>query len=142
MTDEQLDSLKERNQEADEILADVGMKVHKWIYSREDEEPDLVELGSAVGSLAEDDIELERVLGIKWNPGKDVFKFMVSINLHPMKKKARSGPPLTKVELMTSPPAVITCRQYYSQVQADRLLGSSASEGEIITQEDLGSPKQ
>jgi len=61
---------------------------------------------------------LERVLGNRWNQGKDVFKFVVSINLHPMKKKARSGPLLTKEELVTSPPAIITHHQYYSQVQA------------------------
>ena len=104
VTDKQLDSLKERTNEAVKILADAGMKVHKWIYSREDMETDSVEWGN----LAEDEIELERVLGIKWNPGREVFKFVVSINLHPIKKKARSGPPLTKEELMMSPPAVIT----------------------------------
>ena len=75
-------------------------------------------MGNVSGDLAEDEIQLERVLGIKWNLGKDVFKFVVSINLHPMKKKARSGPPLTKEKLMMSPPSVITRRQYYSQVQA------------------------
>ena len=75
-------------------------------------------MGNVSGDLAEDEIQLERVLGIKWNPGKDVFKFVVLINLHLMKKKARSGPLLTKEELMTSPPSVIIRRQYYSQVQA------------------------
>ena len=47
-----------------------------------------------------------------------MFKFVVSINLHPLKKKARSGPPLTKPMLLTFPPTIITRRQYYSQVQA------------------------
>jgi len=50
--EEQLDSLKKRTQEADEILADAGMKVHKWVYSREDVEADSVELGNAAGNLA------------------------------------------------------------------------------------------
>ena len=75
-------------------------------------------MGNISGNLAESEVQLERVLGIKWNPGKDVFKFEVSINLHPMKKKARLGPPLMKDELMTSPPSVIMRQQYYSQVQA------------------------
>ena len=108
VTDEHLDSLKERTAEADEILADAGIQVHEWVYSKEDIYAESVELGNVSGGLAEDEIQLERVLGIKWNLGRDVFKFVVSINLHPMKKKARSGPLLTKEELMTSPPAVIT----------------------------------
>ena len=77
-----------------------------------------MEVGNISGNLAADEFKLGWVLGIKWNPGRDVFKFVVSINLHPMRKKARSGPPLSKAMLLTSPPAVITRRQYYSQVQA------------------------
>ena len=65
-----------------------------------------------------DEIELEKVLGIKWDQQNDAFRFNVSINLNPLKKKERTGPPLTRKMLLDSPPAVQTRRQYYSQVQA------------------------
>ena len=65
-----------------------------------------------------DKIELEKVLGINWNAEKDVFQFIVLINLNPLRKKERTGPPLMKEMLIHSPPAVLTRRQYYSQIQA------------------------
>ena len=65
-----------------------------------------------------DELELEKVLGLKWDARKDVFRFNVSINLNPLKRKERTGPPLTKQMLLDTPPDVLTRHQYYSQVQA------------------------
>ena len=75
-------------------------------------------MGNITDNLAADEVELEKVLGIKWDMAKDVFKFLVSFNLNPIKRKERTGPPLTKEMLMTCPLAEITRHQYYSQVQA------------------------
>ncbi len=69
------------------------MKVHKWIYSGED--ADSLELGNITNKLMADELELEKVLGLKLNPQKDVFRFTVTINLNPLRKKERTGPPLT-----------------------------------------------
>ena len=58
------------------------------------------------------------MVGILWDPKSDVFKFIVRINLSPLKKKSRTGPDLSKEELEIRPPAVITRCQYYSQIQS------------------------
>ena len=63
-------------------------------------------------------VETERMLGILWEPEKDVFRFKVRINLSSLRKKERLGPDLTKQELMHDPPKVLTRRQYYSQIQS------------------------
>ena len=47
-----------------------------------------------------------------------MFRFIVLINLHPLKKKERTGPPLSKAVLKNNPPTVLSGRQYYSQIQA------------------------
>ena len=65
-----------------------------------------------------DELELEKVLGLNWDSRKDAFRFSVKINLNPLKKKERTGPPLTKQMLLEAPPGRLTRRQYYSQVQA------------------------
>ena len=58
------------------------------------------------------------MLGVIWEPVADIFKFTVKINLSPLKNKARTGPDLSKSDLLSHPPAVITRRQYYSQIQS------------------------
>ena len=61
--EESMPALKERTAKADKILEHAGMEVHKWIYSKE--EGETVELGNMTGKLASDEVELEKVLGIK-----------------------------------------------------------------------------
>ena len=117
VVEESRKSLKERTREADEILDHAGMKVHRWIYSGE-EDADDVKLGNITEKLMTNEEELEKVLGIKWAPRKDVFRFKVSINLNPIKRKERTGPALTKQMLLDTPPDVLTRHQYYSQIQA------------------------
>ena len=53
-----------------------------------------------------------------WDAKRDVFKFVVRINLSPLKNKSRTGPDLSKAELQSDPPRTISRRQYYSQVQS------------------------
>ena len=106
--EETMEALKQRTKEADEILDHAGMKVHKWIYSGES--AGSIEMGNLTDKLMADEIELEKVLGINWNAERDVFRFIVSINLNPLKKKERTGPPLTKEMLIHSPPAILTRR--------------------------------
>ena len=57
-------------------------------------------------------------MGIIWEPHEDVFKFVVCINLTPLKKKSRTGADLTQQELLENPLKSITRRQFYSQVQS------------------------
>ena len=42
----------------------------------------------------------------------------MKVNLSPLKNKTRLGPDLSKSDLLSHPPKVITRRQYYSQIQS------------------------
>ena len=108
--------LAEKTQQADKILEHANMKVKMWIVSGDSQGE--VEVGNLSDNLTLEDAEIERVLGIVWQPERDVFKFSVKINLSPLQKKSRRGPDLSKDELLTSPPNSISRRQYSSQVQA------------------------
>ena len=70
------DQAKTRADEIEEILREGGMNTKGWTFSGE--KKDLKELGS----LKDEELETgERVLGVFWEPGRDVFKF--SINFKP-----------------------------------------------------------
>ena len=75
-------------------------------------------MGNAVDVVFSEGVETERMLGILWYPARDVFKFTVKINLSPLKNKSRTGPDLSRNDLLQNPPEVLTRRQYYSQVQS------------------------
>ena len=105
-----------RVREANEILGHANMKIKKWVFSGDEDLP--MDIGDLDGRLPVEDAAAERMLGIVWDPAEDVFRFMVRINLSTLKKKIRSGPDLSKQQLMDNPPNSITRRQYYSQVQS------------------------
>ena len=73
---------------------------------------------NSVNVVTQDHSDGERMLGIIWDAERDVFRFLVRINLSPLKNKSRVGPDLSKSDLMSNPPEVISRRQYYSQVQS------------------------
>ena len=104
-----------RTQEADRILQHANMTVKKWVYAG-DSSP--VEIGGTSSALEVDEEGSERMLGVMWEPKEDVFCFSVRINLSTLKKKSRTGPDLSKQDLMENPPLSITRRQYYSQIQS------------------------
>ena len=103
-------------QEADIILKHANMSVKKWIVSGASH--GLTAVGETADNVALDDLEVERTLGVLWDAELDTFRFTVRINLSPLKKKARQGPDLSKLDLQTNPPVVVTRRQYYSQIQS------------------------
>ena len=110
-------SLRSRTAEADVILKHANMQVKKWIYSGDDQ-IGVIEVGDAADNVLSEGVETERMLGIIWDPKKDVFKFIVRINLSPLRNKSRVGPDLSKNDLLNSPPKSMSRRQYYSQVQS------------------------
>ena len=115
LTDLDVGRLAEKTQQADKILEHTNMKVKRWIVSGDSQGK--VEVGKLSDDLTLEDADIELVLGIVWQPGRDVFKFSVKINLSPLRKKSRIGADLSKKELLTSPPNSIS-RRKYSQVQA------------------------
>ena len=117
LTDNSKKGLDIKMKEADIVLKHANMKVKGWVCSGDDNRGSM-EMGDVTSCLTAEDEDTEKVLGILWCPKKDVFKFRVRINLTPMKKKSRTGPDLTKEDLLSDPPTIVTRRQYYSQVQA------------------------
>ena len=115
LTAESRKDVIERTKQADMILAHANMKVKKWVISGD--KTDSVNMGESE-DCSTGEIETERMLGILWEPEKDIFRFRVRINLTSLKKKERLGPDLTKHELMNDPPKFLTRRQYYSQIQS------------------------
>ena len=107
------EALKDRTRQADQILKHANMEVKHWTYSGTQSGADI-----SVNVVSHDSSEGERMLGVMWEPVADIFKFTVKINLSPLKNKARTGPDLSKSDLLSCPPAIITRRQYYSQIQS------------------------
>ena len=109
--------LRKRTEEADAILKHANMAVKKWTYSG-DQTGGMVSVGEPVSADAKSDVETERMLGVTWDPAKDSFKFKVVVNLSTLKNKTRTGPNLTKEDLLSTPPQSISRRQYYSLIQS------------------------
>ena len=109
--------LRKRTKEADAILKHANMAVKKWTYS-DDQTGGMVSVGEPVSADAKSDVETERMLGVTWDPAKDSFKFKVVVNLSTLKNKTRTGPNLTKEDLLSTPPQSISRRQYYSLIQS------------------------
>ena len=116
LTADNAEDLRKRTMEADKILKHANMKVKQWVLSGDSQES-AIEVGEAVSVVLED-IDCERMLGIKWDPSRDVFRFSVNINLSPLRNKSRTGPNLSREQLLQDPPKSITRREYYSQVQS------------------------
>ena len=108
--------LRERVKEADIILKHANIHIKEWIFSGNSTET--VGIGDLSNNVPIEDIEMERMLGISWDPSADVFRFQVRINLSTLKKKSRVGPDITRQQLLEDPPTVITRRQFYSQIQS------------------------
>ena len=87
-----------RISEADEILTHANMHVKKWVLSGNGSNV-MVTLGGSSESILVDNPGEERMLGILWDPSKDVFKFVVRINLSPLKNKSRLDADLSQEEL-------------------------------------------
>ena len=84
LTDTGMDGLVMKTKQADKVLEHTSMKIKKWIFSGDDQNN--IKVGSIMDKLTTKDVELERVLGVLWNPRKGVFKFSVKINLRPNRK--------------------------------------------------------
>ncbi|XP_071530460.1 uncharacterized protein [Panulirus ornatus] len=62
------------------------------------------------------DTEVEKVLGMIWEPKKDQFSYKVRINFSTKRKKIRTGPDLKEEEIVQSIPKQLTKRMILSQV--------------------------
>ena len=111
--------------EIDKILNCGGFKINGWIMSGQDqgqergfqaqrlEDQHLVQV--LTGSKP-DIAELERVLGMGWDPFKDVLCYRVKLNFSKKKRKVLTQPNLSWQEIPAGIPEVLTKRMVLSQV--------------------------
>ena len=79
----------------------------KWVVSGKAKQDD------GIGLL---DSETERVLGLKWNPKHDTFQFETKLNFSPKKRGIRATPNLTRQNIHTDLPQILTKRIVLSQI--------------------------
>ena len=103
LTGNNMNDLRQRTMEADCVLKHANMHVKRWTYSG-DTETSCVNVGENAMNVNSENTENERMLGILWDPVEDAFKFKVTINMSPLKNKSRTGPDLTREQLLANPP--------------------------------------
>lgn len=89
------------------ILERGGFKMKQWVVSGSH---DITEDSKII------DTEFEKVLGMVWEPKKDQFSYKVRINFSAKRKNIRTGPDLTKNEMVQEIPKRLTKRMILSQV--------------------------
>ena len=65
-------------------------------------------------SKPEEETEIHKILGMKWDPNFDVFKFDVYLNFSPKRRKLRTGPDLNLENVSMKIP--LTKRMILSQI--------------------------
>ncbi|XP_071537731.1 uncharacterized protein [Panulirus ornatus] len=91
----------------EEILKRGGFQMKQWVMSGSH---DMTEDSKII------DTEVEKVLGMIWEPKKDQCSYKVSINICTKRKKIRTGPDLTVEEIVQRIPKQLTKRMILSQV--------------------------
>ena len=100
----------EKTRRMDEICEHAGMQNKGWTYSGDHRNSDVV-IGGEI------DVLEERVLGLSWVPGKDDFKFSVSVNLAEGGKRRNTGPKYSTLkEFEENLPRILTRRMLLSEV--------------------------
>ena len=84
LTAENMDAIRVQTKEAYIILKQANMRVKKWVYSLSHVDQSAE---NSVDVVARDHSDGERMLGMIWDAEKDVFRFLVWINLSPLKNK-------------------------------------------------------
>ena len=103
-----LDKARTHAREIDQLIKPGNFILKKWVFSGEGLDTDDEEWPGKESS--------EKVLGISWNPKRDVFHFITRINFSQKKKKLRQGPDLRGDQIPSEIPSVLTKRMCLSQV--------------------------
>ena len=107
--------------EIDKILNRGGFKIKGWVMSGQNQgqELEIRAQGHLVHVLTgtnPDVTELERVLGMGWNPFKDVLCYRVKLNFSKKKRKVHTQPEISQQEIPAGIPEMLTKRMVLSQV--------------------------
>ena len=107
-----LDSMNELMsviRDIEHILKQGGFKVKGWVNSGMTQKDENIEILEK---------ESESVLGLKWNPKSDKFQFETKLNFSPKKRGIRLAPNLTKNNIHSELPPILTKRIVLSQIAA------------------------
>ena len=111
--------------EIDKILNRGGFKIKGWVMSGQNQGQELGIRAQGhenqhlvqVTDTNPDVTELGRVLGMGWNPFKDVLCYRVKPNFSKKKRKVRTQPDLSQQEIPAGIPEMLTKRMVLSQVK-------------------------
>ena len=82
-------------EEIDELIKPGGFEIKKWSFSGKNvnKEAKFNDAGLTTENKP-GETEIHKILGMKWDPNFDVFKFDVHLNFSPKHRKLRTGPDL------------------------------------------------
>ena len=122
---EDIEAARRLTKEIDVLLKPGGFTIKKWTYTskpsnpateeRRQEEVDVLATKSnhIVNSITRDS-EVHKILGMKWDPKSDVFRFDVRLNFSPKRKRSRIAADLCLEDLSQEIP--LTKRMVLSQI--------------------------
>ena len=94
----------------DAVLAEGSFHVKGWVMTGDKPKDDVdVDVSKELG---------QKVLGMRWDPAQDFFKFIVKLNFSPKHRGVRSGENVTKDEFDVRFPNELTRRMVVSQIAA------------------------
>lgn len=102
------DLATQRTKDVDKILDVGGFKIKSWLIGSAIE--------SANTSRPEVDLAEERVLGVIWDPQRDIYRYKVSLNFDPTRNKARRQPEVTLEDFNERFPPTLNRRLILRQV--------------------------
>lgn len=108
--------------EIDGILENGGFKIKGWTRSGENQgkeqndHPENQEQDQVHVLTSHDPVGLERVLGMNWNPVKDVLCYQVKLNFSKKRRKIHTQPNLAQQQIPSSIPEILSKRLILSQV--------------------------
>ena len=79
-----------------------------WIYSSAEQ--------GEVNLVKKENTDDHKVLGKKWNPRSDTFRFVIRINFAAIGRNIRTGADMSKDQVKELNPLSFTKREIYSQV--------------------------
>ena len=97
--DDIVDSFKDKEtaikitEEIDKLIKPGGFEIKKWSFSGKNiKQVSFQDADSSAENKLEEENQIHKVLGMKWDPIFDVFRFDVHLNFSPKRRKLRTGP--------------------------------------------------
>ena len=92
--------------ETNEILSEGGFQIRHWVVSGDSSEDEFLNILKT---------DKEKVLGLNWNPKKDLFFYVIKINFSNKVRNVRVEPSIRRSEIDEKLPSMLTRRMVLSQ---------------------------